>query len=57
MNGGGIEGAKKAIPERMRQVERPRKHRYIYINAKGARRKRLLSLLRYPIRDYPKGER
>lgn len=52
---GGIEGAKKSIPERMKQVERPRKHRYIYINAKGARRKALLSALKYPILEYPKG--
>lgn len=53
---GGIEGAKLAIPERMIQVERPRKHRYIYINAKGARRKKLISMLKYPILDYPKGD-
>ena len=53
---GGIEGAKKAIPERMRQVERPRKHRYVFINAKGARKRWLLGQLRYPILPYPKIE-
>ena len=51
---GGIEGAKKAIPERMRQVERPRKHRYVFINAKGARKRWLLGQLMYPILPYPK---
>lgn len=53
---GGIEGAKLAVPERMVQVERPRKHRYIFLNAKGAERRRLLSLLKYPILPYPKKE-
>lgn len=53
---GGIEGAKKQIPHLMRQVERPRKHRYIFLNAKGGRRKWLLSQLRYPILPYPKLE-
>lgn len=35
-------------------VERPRKHRYVYFNAKGKRRKYLLSQLRYKILPYPK---
>jgi len=35
-------------------VERTRKHRYIYFKAKGARRRELLSKLRYPILPYPK---
>ncbi|QDH48085.1 hypothetical protein LUPINE_77 [Microbacterium phage Lupine] len=51
---GGIEGAKKQVPHLMTQVERPRKHRYIFINAKGGRRNRLLRLLRYPVEPYPK---
>lgn len=34
--------------------QRSRKHRYIFINAKGARYKELLSKLRYPIEPYPK---
>lgn len=51
---GGIEEAKKVIPERMYQVDRPRKHRYVYINARGSRRKYLVSLLRYPVLPYPK---
>lgn len=33
---------------------RPRKHRYVYINAKGCRRREILSALRYPILPYPK---
>lgn len=35
-------------------VERPRKHRYVYFNAKGARKKHLLSILRYKQLPYPK---
>lgn len=34
--------------------ERSRKHRYIYINAKGRRRAELLSKLRYEVQPYPK---
>jgi hypothetical protein len=33
---------------------RPRKHRYIYINAKGRRRNEILSQLKYDIQPYPK---
>lgn len=36
-------------------VERPRKHRYVYFNANGKRRKELLRKLNYPILPYPKG--
>ncbi len=35
-------------------VERPRKHRYIFINAKGKRRKILMAALRYKVTAYPK---
>lgn len=35
-------------------VDRPRKHRYIYFNAKGRRRKELMLKLRYEIMPYPK---
>lgn len=35
-------------------VERPRKHRYIFFNANGRRRKELLKKLRYEIKQYPK---
>lgn len=37
-------------------TERPRKHRYVYINAKGTRRRELISSLKYEIRAYPKQE-
>jgi hypothetical protein len=33
---------------------RPRKHRYVYINAKGKRRESLISSLLYKIEPYPK---
>ena len=38
-------------------VERARKHRYIYINANGRRRKQLMAKLRYKVLAYPKQER
>lgn len=40
--------------DRFSLQERPRKHRYVFLNAKGARRKVLLSELRYPVLPYPK---
>jgi hypothetical protein len=33
--------------------ERPRKHRYVFINAKGARRKKLIASLKYQKMPYP----
>lgn len=35
-------------------VDRPRKHRYIYFNAKGKRKKELLNKLKYKVEKYPK---
>lgn len=40
--------------DRFTLVPRSRKHRYIFINAKGSRRKELMSLLRYKQEPYPK---
>jgi hypothetical protein len=40
--------------ERFKLVPRSRKHRYIFINAKGKRRKELLASLKYKIEPYPK---
>lgn len=40
--------------DRFSLIDRPRKHRYIYINAKGIRKKELLSKIKYPIFPYPK---
>lgn len=40
--------------DRVYWVDRPRKHRYIFINAKGRRRKELVAKLRYKIIPYPK---
>lgn len=34
--------------------DRPRKHRYIYFNAKGRRKKELIAKLKYQIEPYPK---
>ena len=33
--------------------ERPRKHRYVFINAKGARRKKLIASIKYKKMPYP----
>lgn len=41
--------------ENVYYVDRPRKHRYIYFNAKGIRKQQLLNKLRYKIEPYPKG--
>lgn len=35
-------------------VDRPRKHRYIYVNAKGRERQRLIASLKYKQQGYPK---
>ena len=48
------EDIRKEFGDRFRLTQRPRKHRYIFINAKGARRKHLLASLKYPILPYPK---
>jgi hypothetical protein len=40
--------------ENVYYVERPRKHRYVFFNAKGQRKKVLLSKLKYKILPYPK---
>jgi hypothetical protein len=40
--------------ERFTLVPRSRKHRYIYLNAKGRRKKELLALLKYQQQPYPK---
>lgn len=39
---------------RFHQVDRPQKHRYIYIVANKRDKKKLLKELKYPILDYPK---
>ena len=36
--------------------ERPRKHRYVFFNAKKKRRKDLINLLKYKVLPYPKKE-
>jgi len=40
--------------DKFRLVDRPRKHRYVYINAKGRRRKELIAAIRYHVSPYPK---
>lgn len=42
--------------ENVKWVERPRKHRYVYLNARGRRRRKLMDELRYEVLPYPKGD-
>jgi len=51
---GGIEGAKKALGERLIRGERPRKHRYLMLRGSRWRKKELLAKLRYEVQEYPK---
>ena len=46
--------AEKYGEENIYYIDRPRKHRYVYFNAKKRRRKNLIKQLSYPILDYPK---
>ena len=43
--------------DRFSLKERPRKHRYVFINAKGGRKKELLSMLKYKTEPYPKEDK
>jgi hypothetical protein len=45
---------KEICGDRFSIKERPRKHRYIFLNCNKKRKKILLSKLRYPIKSYPK---
>ena len=40
--------------EKFRLIDRPRKHRYIYINAKGKRRIEIIEQMKYKAEHYPK---
>jgi len=46
--------AEKYGEENIYYIDRPRKHRYVYFNAKKRRRRNLIKQLSYPILDYPK---
>ena len=45
---------RKNNPQKFYVIDRPRKHRYIYIIANKKDKKNLLKKLKYPILDYPK---
>lgn len=53
---GGAENIRNAMNHNpnIKMIERSRKHRYIYINAKGKRKKELLQKLQYEVLPYPK---
>lgn len=42
--------------ERFVSLPRPQKHRYVYLNARGARRRHLMASLRYATQPYPSRE-
>jgi len=45
---------KKVFGEKAYWKERPRKHRYVYLNCNKRRKKELIKKLKYPVEDYPK---
>lgn len=53
---GGVEGAKKALGERLTKAERPRKHRYVFLRGSRRRKKELLAKLRYKQQPYPQSK-
>jgi len=56
-HGMSIEQIKEKWGDKVKFVERPRKHRYVFFNAGGGRKKELLAKLKYPILPYPKGDK
>lgn len=42
--------------ENVKWIPRSKKHRYVYFNARGKRRKALMRKLRYKVLPYPKGD-
>jgi hypothetical protein len=53
--GKGKEFLKEKYGEKFKEIERPRKHRYIYFVGSKSQIKKLRSCLKYPVMDYPKG--
>jgi hypothetical protein len=51
---GGTAKAKEIYGDRLQQVQRPRKHRYIMLRGNKTRRKELTRKLRYKVLPYPK---
>ena len=45
---------RKNNPDKFEIIDRPRKHRYIYINANKKDKKTIMKNLKYPISQYPK---
>ena len=42
--------------DRFAMIDRPRKHRYVYITGNRKQKRELLDCLNYPIEPYPKGD-
>lgn len=51
---GGINNAKKVLGDKMVKIQRPRKHRYVYLNCGKKEKKYLIKELKYKIEKYPK---
>tara|TARA_R100001440_G_scaffold54329_1_gene74116 strand:- start:40 stop:720 length:681 start_codon:yes stop_codon:yes gene_type:complete len=47
---------RKNNPDKFYTIDRPRKHRYIYIVANKKHKKQILKKLKYPIKEYPKNQ-
>lgn len=47
---------RKKFGDKFSLTDRPRKHRYVFFNAKGRRKKELISKLKYEIKPYPKSK-
>lgn len=45
---------RKSNPSKFYKIDRPRKHRYLYILANKTDKKQLLKQIKYPIMEYPK---
>jgi hypothetical protein len=53
---GSVENMKKIFGDRVKKVPATRKHRYIYFNCSGGKKKYFMSKLKYPILPYPKND-
>jgi len=51
---GGVNGAKKALGDKLIKSYRPRKHRYLFLACDKRRKKELLKKFRYEFSQYPK---
>lgn len=53
-DGHTVKEMREKFGDRFTLKPRPRKHRYVFLNASRTRRRQLLTQLRYPVQPYPK---